>query len=57
MDVSNLYVRSPYFYNNNNNNNNTGEMYRPACGDPTFTEHRHSKSPGLCVLINTYGYH
>ena len=29
----------------------------PACGTPAFTEHRrHSKSPDLCTLINSYGY-
>ena len=26
-------------------------MSRPACGVPTFTEHRYSKSPDLCTLI------
>ena len=32
-------------------------MFRLACGVPTlFTEHRHSKSPDLCTLINPYGY-
>ena len=30
-------------------------MSRPACGVPAFTEHRHSKSPDLCTLINPYG--
>ena len=28
-----------------------GVMSRPACGVPTFTEHRYSKSPDLCTLI------
>ena len=32
-------------------------MSRPASGDPAFTEHRHSKSPGLHALINPCGYH
>ena len=30
-------------------------MSRPARGAPTFTEYRHSKSPDLCKLINSYG--
>ena len=29
---------------------------RPALGFLAFTEHRHSKSPDLCTLINPYGY-
>ena len=33
-----------------------GVMPRPACGAPAFTEHRYSKSPDLCTLINPYGY-
>ena len=36
---------------NKNDNNNW-----PAFGAPAFTEHRHSKSPDLCTLINPYGY-
>ena len=31
-------------------------MSRPARGASAFTEHRHSKSPDLCTLINTCGY-
>ena len=31
-------------------------MSRPPCGVPTFTEHKHSKSPDLCTSINPYGY-
>ena len=31
-------------------------MYRAACGDPAFTEHKHSKPRNLCTLINPYGY-
>ena len=27
-----------------------------ALGPRTFTEHRYSKSPDLCTLINPYGY-
>ena len=33
-----------------------GVMPRPASGAPAFTEHRYSKSPDLCTLINPYGY-
>ena len=33
-----------------------GVMPRPARGAHAFTEHRHSKSPDLCTLINPYGY-
>ena len=29
-------------------------MSKPACGAPAFTEHRNSKSPDLCTLINAY---
>ena len=42
--------------NNNSNNNNGGVMFRPACGAPAFTDHRHSKSLDLCPLINPYRY-
>ena len=42
--------------NNNINNNNKGVMPRPARGAPSFTGHRHSKSPDLCTLTNHYGY-
>ena len=31
-----------------------GVMSRHACGAPAFTKHRHSKSPDLCTLINSY---
>ena len=31
-------------------------MYRAAYGGPAFTEHKHSKPPDLCTLINPYGY-
>ena len=33
-----------------------GLMLRPARGAPAFTEHRHSRSPDLCTLINPYRY-
>ena len=33
-----------------------GMMPRPARCAPAFTEHRYSKSPDLCTLINPYGY-
>ena len=52
-----------FYHNNNNNNNNSsnnnnngGVMFRPACGAPAFTDHRHSKSLDLCPLINPYRY-
>ena len=32
-----------------------GVMSRHACGAPAFTKHRHSKSPDLRTLINSYG--
>ena len=33
-----------------------GVMPRLARGALAFTEHRHSKSPDLCTLINPYRY-
>ena len=46
--------------NANNNNNyyyyNNAMMSRPVHSAPAFTEHRHSKSPDLCTLINPYEY-
>ena len=34
-----------------------GVMPRTARGAPAFTEHRHSKSPDLCTLINTFEFY
>ena len=31
-------------------------MSNPAPGAPALTEHRYSKSPDFCTLINPYGY-